>query len=266
MSKRKLFVESGQVFGRLTVVEEVRLELTPSQITNGVTKGTWGAICKCECDNEITVSLSCLYNGINRSCGCLKTGVRENKRLHIQQMHGLSKHPYYNRARGAIDRCTDPNNRDFKNWGGRGISVYPPWEDDIGLFITYLDSLGPCPAGWSLDRINNEMDYQPGNLKWSSPKEQANNRRKGKRMELVGDWVVSIEGGAYCYGSKSIYVCWGNMNSHLDTIKRAYNFLQLGDFVYRYPPVYEGGVTIYEFRHKEAAGWAEVSPVLKEDH
>ena len=89
-------------------------------------------------------------------------------------VHGLSYHPSYERWRQMMYRC---HWTPIENYGLRGIQVYEGWHD-VRVFLEYLDSvLGPCPAGHSLDRIDNDGNYEPGNIRWATKSEQASNRR-----------------------------------------------------------------------------------------
>lgn len=93
--------------------------------------------------------------------------------------HGLANHPSYHRWFNMIDRCDNPTHAAYPNYGGRGITVHSPWHD-VGTFLAYLDSeLGPCPKGRSLDRIDNDSNYEPGNLRWATRSEQSRNTRRG---------------------------------------------------------------------------------------
>lgn len=77
-------------------------------------------------------------------------------------------------------RCEQPDLADYLNYGARGIGVHEPWCTDPRSFLEWLDAnLGPCPPGRSLDRIDNDGDYEPGNLPWADKTMQARNRRKG---------------------------------------------------------------------------------------
>ena len=97
--------------------------------------------------------------------------------------HGLRYNPHYNRWFDMNNRCYNPNNAHFKDYGGRGITVIPEWRKDAGpeAFCAWMDAnLGSCPEGSTLDRIDNSKGYEPGNLRWATSKQQNNNRRPQK--------------------------------------------------------------------------------------
>lgn len=86
-------------------------------------------------------------------------------------------HPHYKRWMAMRERCSWSKHHKFADYGGRGIKVCPQWAD----FQTYLADiahLGPCPPGYTLDRIDNDGNYEPGNVRWASPAEQLANRRQ----------------------------------------------------------------------------------------
>ena len=94
--------------------------------------------------------------------------------------HGRSgpKDPLYIMWKNVKQRCFNPKHTAYRWYGGRGISVWEPWRTDADAFITYIEeNLGPRPKGCSIDRIDNDGDYAPGNLRWATRKEQVANSR-----------------------------------------------------------------------------------------
>ena len=92
----------------------------------------------------------------------------------INTTHGKLYHPSYSRWHNIMTRC---HYNPTKNYGLRGVSMYPEWHD-VTKFLDWLDeNLGPCPEGYSLDRIDNNGNYEPGNLRWATYSQQIANRR-----------------------------------------------------------------------------------------
>lgn len=111
--------------------------------------------------------------GKSESCGCL----RAEKLLAAVTHHGLRHHPLYQRWKGMMQRCYNPKLTQFKDWGGRGITVCERWHD-VALFIEDIErDLGPCPPGMTLDRRDNDGNYEPGNVRWATRLQQTHNRR-----------------------------------------------------------------------------------------
>lgn len=157
----------GQRFGRLVVLEQ------DGRDKNRNIK--WK--CRCDCGNIKTVLSGHLVSGRTKSCGCYMNEAR----IINNTTHGMSKTPLYNAWRGMLSRCLLKTSMSYKNYGGRGITVCDEWKDDFQSFYDYVSQLPHFgEKGYSLDRINNNGNYEPGNVKWSTRKEQANNRRTSK--------------------------------------------------------------------------------------
>lgn len=93
---------------------------------------------------------------------------------------GRCKHPLYLRWYSMMDRCYKTTHQAYRHYGGRGISVHEPWHDPWTFFKYVDENLGPCPPGYQLDRIDNDGNYEPGNIRWASRSEQAKNARRPK--------------------------------------------------------------------------------------
>ena len=154
----------GQTFGRLVVLG------CPSRDKHG----TAFFPCRCECGASALVRGDHLRSGRTQSCSCL-----QRERLSVRnKVHGLRAHPLYYTWKGMKQRCYDSSHKHYQGYGGRGITVHPAWVDSLKAFIAYIEKeLGPRPEGHTLDRINNDGNYEPGNLRWASAQQQADNRR-----------------------------------------------------------------------------------------
>lgn len=128
-------------------------------------------ICLCDCGNEVDLSPDALRKGAS-NCGC--------KRKPHPIKHGLSNHSLYDTWRKMVDRCHNSKSGCYCYYGGRGISVCDRWRNDVSLFIIDIERyLGDKPdKSYTLDRIDNNGDYEIGNVKWSSRREQNCNKNK----------------------------------------------------------------------------------------
>ena len=105
---------------------------------------------------------------------------RERKRLRDRTRQADRRYelPNLKRWEGMKARCLNPRHKSFKDYGERGIKIYDEWIESFAEFDKWLeDNLGPCPGGFTLDRIDNDGNYEPGNLRWADKKEQNWNRR-----------------------------------------------------------------------------------------
>jgi hypothetical protein len=157
----------GERVGRLTIIEVADL----------TDEGRWYR-CRCACGNETTVRGKSLARGNTRSCGCLKreqtTAMGKAQATHGHTV-GHKPTPTFNSWSSMRDRCRRATSSNYANYGGRGISVCDRWANS---FANFLADMGERPAGMTLDRIDPLGNYEPGNCQWSTPIEQARNRRK----------------------------------------------------------------------------------------
>lgn len=164
-------VNQGDRFDRLVVIEEIH-----HQGFGG--RSAWSAVCRCDCGQEITVLVNNLKNRVTKSCGCLQK-EHASRIGAAGVVHGLSGSIHYARWRNIRARCDDPKNHHYQYYGARGIRMCDEWYD-VAVFIEYLESeLGTCPDSHSLDRIDNDGNYEPGNIRWSDAVTQRNNQRRG---------------------------------------------------------------------------------------
>lgn len=180
-------LHEGERFGRLVVIS-----------FDGSRKGITRAgsayyklyyLCRCDCGEHARVERGNLKNGNTMSCGCLRREVISG----VNRTHGMSRTPTYSCWLKMIDRCYRTTDRSYTNYGARGIGVCERWRDS---FDAFLEDMGEKPsAGRSIDRINNDGDYEPGNCRWATRREQARNTTRsrwitfnGKRA-LLTEWV-----------------------------------------------------------------------------
>lgn len=145
----------GDRFGRLTVMAGAPRR-TPKNIY---------LPCQCDCGERTYIRRPALRSGMAMSCGCVHT------------KHNQHKTPLYKSWKGIVQRCTNPANPNFKWYGGRGISICEEWRD-FETFRADIEALGERPTPQhSIDRIENDGNYEPGNVRWATKTEQSRNRR-----------------------------------------------------------------------------------------
>lgn len=179
----------GQKFGRLTVIKRVE---SAKQY-----KSKW--LCTCECGNETSVQSYSLRSGNTKSCGCLqKEIVAEQSTIHGNSKRGKMS-PEYLSWSNMHTRCKNKNSPSYCSYGKRGISVYKKWNK----FENFLADMGEKPSPeHSLERKENDGNYEPNNCKWATVEEQARNKRlyannksghRGiSRIKKNGKWQATI--------------------------------------------------------------------------
>lgn len=169
---------TGMTFGNLVVLSKRR--------PNSRGEIFWN--CRCSCGTKTKTRASHLVRGNSKSCGC--------QQLKAVTSHGMTGDPIFRSWESMKSRCLNPNDPSYDRYGGRGIKICKSW---ISSFETFYADMGKRPKGKSLDRIDNAGDYTPKNCKWSTPKEQAANRRSTRFITYNGkSYALAVLAKKFC--------------------------------------------------------------------
>jgi len=174
---------SDQRFGRLLVIAE-------SEAKNN--RKMW--LCQCDCGNTKAVSTASLRHDNVRSCGCLRKESSIRTAAKRRKPDGKSKTTFYKRWISMIQRCGNPKNPYWKNYGGRGIYVCERWRNSFDAFLA--DMGNPPTPEHTIERIDNDAGYSPENCRWALRSEQLRNQRRSINVTIDGRTMNAREWSA----------------------------------------------------------------------
>jgi len=170
---------TGKRFARLQVVRRAA--------SNRAGNTQWE--CQCDCGAVAIVLGYRLITGNTQSCGCLKRDRTSARMQELKTTHGRSKTRAYASWKGMLSRCTNPLDPKYPLYGARSIAICQRWLD----FKNFFADMGERERGQSIERNNNDGNYEPGNCRWASAKEQANNTRHNRRLTHNGETLTLTE-------------------------------------------------------------------------
>lgn len=196
----------GARYGRLVVLHEASSHTKPSGQKSRM------MYCRCDCGTEITASLSNLKRSNTLSCGCLQREIIGQSAMRHGHSKGDIKSAAYTAWVNMRERCSNPMSTSFKTHGARGITVCDSWSQS---FERFLSDMGERPSSkHSLDRYpNNDGNYEPGNCRWATSKEQNRNKRSNAyithdgKTKTIAEWAEIS--GVQRYTLKARIVKWG---------------------------------------------------------
>ena len=171
---------TGAKFGKLTVLKKAGINKHRQTI--------WQCICDCGENTKTTTYY--LRSGHTTSCGCVQKNMLGNN----TRKHGMSGTKTYSVWQHMLRRCLDSKDKCYESYAARGITVCKRWL----TFENFLADMGERPAGLSIDRKNNNGNYEPGNCRWATPKEQSRNTRTNRsvtyngKTQCVSEWAEEL--------------------------------------------------------------------------
>ena len=170
---------TGLQFGRLSVI---------GRSENHGKHVRWS--CVCDCGKSATVSSTHLKTGHTKSCGCVRDEVA-SCRAKSMAKHGMWNSPEWNSWKSMKDRCLRKTHDKYPLYGGRGITVFQEW---IGSFDAFFAHVGCRPSSsHSIDRIDSNQGYEPGNVRWADINQQNNNKRTNVTVDIDGVLMTAAQ-------------------------------------------------------------------------
>jgi len=170
----RLDIKPGRQFGRFTILSELEMRNKKRQF-----------LCRCDCGTKKTIPLPNLTSGGTRSCGCLLSEKVTTRNLR----HGLCGTRIYRIWVHMIGRCYNPKDKRYSYYGGRGIIICEEWRTDVVAFRIWALANG-YRADLTIDRIDNDGNYEPGNCRWTTWKAQQNNRSNNALITHDGETLT----------------------------------------------------------------------------
>jgi hypothetical protein len=171
---------TGLVFGRLTILDEGGD--CPRYVN-----------CMCSCGSKKLIRLNHITHGKISSCGCIRAELSAERAAHMREsldFHGLSGSKAYGVWCAMKQRCLNKNNRAFKDYGGRGITICKEW---LNSFESFFSDMGEPTNNLTLDRIDNSKGYSKNNCEWRTRKQQQRNRRTNRLLKYKGETKTVVE-------------------------------------------------------------------------
>jgi len=185
---KQIVVKRHCRYGRLVVISEAAQHVTSAGKRQRQFK------CKCDCGNDVVVKLSDMRSGHTASCGCLHKEV-VSKIGKNNLTHGMTDTPTWKTWKCMRDRCCCNGHGDYPNYGGRGITVCERW---VHSFEAFYEDMGERPDGFTIERIDNDGNYEPSNCCWATRLQQGSNRRVNRVLVFNGqsmcmkEWALTV--------------------------------------------------------------------------
>lgn len=186
--KTRATYEKGHRFEgtQLTYLGEVRATVSPSG------KKIRQVALVCDCGELCKKAVSNVALASTKSCGCL---LRSQITARRDSAVKNTNHPEYTRYANMIDRCYNKKNKNYERYGGRGIRVCDRWREECTGVLNFSKDMGPCPEGYSLDRVDVDGDYCPDNCRWATYSTQAYNKKKVSSNKTGRTGVCKVKSG-----------------------------------------------------------------------